>query len=475
MSRIEKRTVLNCITILMSLLTISMFLLTIRKIKTDLNEQYQSAISNIQSGNISMAADSFNMLGDDYRDAKKYRIYAEALMLFDKKEYSEAKKLFDTLGDFEESRIYSEKAQIELNKIKEEQSYNKACKYYLEARYAEAYTIYNNLGDYEDSSKYAQECKKKWCLKNAKTLSAGIRCSAGITSNGSVVFATKDAFFGKADILNWDNIISVSACGEIIIGLKSDGTVVSAKRLEDKYYDSYINMDDWTDIVAVSAGQQYVIGLRSDGTVAAESLLQPDGYDEIEVGDWANIVAIDTAWQLTAGLDQSGNIYVTGYHAEELQNEIEASKANENGNKRWTDIVAVSVGGSGDYYRGKGHIVGLTKDGRVVAVGDNDFGQCDVDEWKDEQIIAVSAGDYHTVALTADGRVLTTQKKDCHFDGVDFSDSVDQIAKWEDIVAVSAGYGYTLGLKSDGTVVAVGNKNEGQADVSGWHIAPAIA
>jgi len=422
-----------------------------------------------------MAVDSFTMLGDDYRDSKKFRTYAEAIMLFDKEEYSEAKKLFDSLGDFEDSTSYSEKAQIELDKIEDEQLYNKACKYYLEERYAEAYTIFNNLGDYENSRQYAQECEEKWRLSCSNILSAGIRCSAGITAGNTVVFTTNDRFLGKADILNWDNIISVSVCGEIIIGLKNDGTVVSAKRLEDKQYDSYIDIDDWTDIVAVSAGQQYVTGLRGDGTVVAASLLQPDGYGETDVDGWSNIVAIDTAWQLTAGLDQSGNVYVTGCHAEELQNEIEASKTDENENKRWTDIVAISVGGSGDHYRGTGHIVGLTKDGRVVAVGDNNFGQCNVDDWNDEQIIAISAGDYHTVALTADGQVLTTQKKDCHFDRVDFSDSVEQIAKWKDIVAVSAGYGYTLGLKSDGTVVAAGNKNEGQANVGGWRIASSIA
>ena len=47
-----------------------------------------------------------------------------------------------------------------------------------------------------------------------------------------------------------------------------------------------------------------------------------------------------------------------------------------------TDIVAVSAG---DY-----HTVGLKSDGTVVAVGGNHYGQCDVADWTD--IVAVSAG-----------------------------------------------------------------------------------
>lgn len=45
--------------------------------------------------------------------------------------------------------------------------------------------------------------------------------------------------------------------------------------------------------------------------------------------------------------------------------------------------------------------VGLKSDGTVIAVGANDFGQCDVSGW--HGIVAVAAGDSHTIGLRADG------------------------------------------------------------------------
>ena len=115
----------------------------------------------------------------------------------------------------------------------------------------------------------------------------------------------------------------------------------------------------------------------------------------------------------------------------------------------WKDIVEVSAG---NY-----HTVGLKADGTVVAVGDNDDGQCNVLEWMD--IVAVSARNYHTVGLKADGTVVAVGDND---------DGQCNVSEWMDIVAVSAGWDHTVGLKADGTVVAVGNNDDGQCNVSEW-------
>ena len=89
----------------------------------------------------------------------------------------------------------------------------------------------------------------------------------------------------------------------------------------------------------------------------------------------------------------------------------------------------------------------LKDDGFLIATGDNDFGQDDVEDWAD--IVAVSANYYHTVGLKSDGTVVATGDND--FGRCDVED-------WTDIVAVSAGQNRTVvGLKSDGTIVYAGN------------------
>ena len=106
---------------------------------------------------------------------------------------------------------------------------------------------------------------------------------------------------------------------------------------------------------------------------------------------------------------------------------------------------------------GGAYTVGLKSEGTVVAVGDNDEGQCNVSGWTD--IVAISCGDVHTVGLKSDGTVVAVG---------DNEDGQCDVSGWENIVSVSTGFYHTVGLKSDGTVVAVGNNNDGQCDVSGW-------
>ncbi|PGS27387.1 hypothetical protein COC59_07455 [Bacillus cereus] len=78
--------------------------------------------------------------------------------------------------------------------------------------------------------------------------------------------------------------------------------------------------------------------------------------------------------------------------------------------KRWSkDMIAA----------GRGHTVALKSDGKVMAVGWNEYGQCNVSNWRD-------------------------------------------------IVAIAAGCAHTVGLKLDGTMVAIGDNTYGQCDVGSW-------
>ena len=123
--------------------------------------------------------------------------------------------------------------------------------------------------------------------------------------------------------------------------------------------------------------------------------------------------------------------------------------------QNWKNIVSV--------YAGIDHTVGLKFDGTVVAVGNNEHGQCNVQSWKN--IVAVSASD-HTVGLKSDGTVVAV--------GVNY-DGQCNVQSWKNIVAVSAGVDHTVGLKSDGTVVAVGRNDNGQCNVQSWENIVAVS
>ena len=138
------------------------------------------------------------------------------------------------------------------------------------------------------------------------------------------------------------------------------------------------------------------------------------------------------------------------------------SDAKEKSRALWDQIAQRDTISAGFH-----HTVGLKADGTVVAVGENDYGQCDVSGWTN--IVAIAAGDLHTVGLKADGTVIAVGP-------VGFNDSGQcDVSDWTDVVAVSAGLFHTVGLKADGTVLAVGRNREGQCGVSGWTDIVAIA
>ena len=105
------------------------------------------------------------------------------------------------------------------------------------------------------------------------------------------------------------------------------------------------------------------------------------------------------------------------------------------------------------------HTVGILPDGTVVATGNNDEGQCNVELWTD--IVHIAAGFSHTVGLRDNGVVVAT--------GRDIEGQCNTlIPGWTDIALVVAGDWHTVALRNDGTVVATGKNDEGQCKVDTW-------
>jgi len=108
------------------------------------------------------------------------------------------------------------------------------------------------------------------------------------------------------------------------------------------------------------------------------------------------------------------------------------------------------AGGVAQVAMSRDHIAVLRSDGTVAAVGNNEWGQCDVSGWSD--IVKIWAAEGVTLGLTRDGELLN---------------SAGTMGGWKDIVDVDAAPAnvsnmtIVLGLKSDGTAVSMGVNSRG--------------
>ena len=157
----------------------------------------------------------------------------------------------------------------------------------------------------------------------------------------------------------------------------------------------------------------------------------------------ANNALITASAQHTAAVRETGCIEYVGWKLKPAE---------------WINIVAVSSSSS--------HIVGLRRDGTVIARSERLLGNtyCKVDDWRD--IVAIAAGETHTVGLKANGTVVAAGNE---------GNGRCAVAAWTGVVAIAAGEAHTVELKNDGTVAAMGVNRMGQCNVGDWREIVAIA
>lgn len=280
--------------------------------------------------------------------------------------------------------IHEEEAPVELTR--EERIYLEAEQLAAEGKIYEAATTFYTIKDYKDSW---DRCFSLW---GKITCRKTIVHWFGINENRTVY---RDYSYDSVTRLGrqlsqWGNLAAFEEGTSVeseYFGLMTDGTVVTVGPNGTPDFD----VSDWADIVSISLEGGYVIGIKADGSVvsAFKTFGAGKDYGQCDVSEWKDIVMVAAGGYHTVGLKADGTVVVTGKNTVGQCN-VES----------WADIVAVAAD--------KNNTIGLKTDGTVVAVGDNSKNQCSgVKGWTN--IVAVDISTGTAFGLTAEGTVISTR------------------------------------------------------------------
>ena len=368
-----------------------------------------------------------------------------------------------------------------------------------------------------------------------------IGCGAGFTvaldESGSVRYVG-DNRWGQREAVYWQDMMSVHCGPDYVLGLCRDGAVLSAGR--SRFYQ--IRVENWACVTAISCGQRHAAALISNGQILTSGDNQ---YGQCDTGTWTDMVDVCCGKNFTVGLQNDGKLLVAGghkglLHALEKWQRVAALFSDEMGHevlgitfgegrlistgslplctKKWRNLVYVAASARGvvgitatgrllsshksderhmenlqkDYLScamGAHHMAVLCRNGEVVTIGNNDFGQSSTARWgslfqnfevfnnhraedrKKKEYIEklyqqrlsdatrftrrISCGERLTACIQADGHVSATA-------------GLRHVKHWRHVCALSCGSAHMLALHKDGRVSADGNNVGGCCRVDGW-------
>jgi RHS repeat-associated protein len=289
--------------------------------------------------------------------------------------------------------------------------------------------------------------------------------------------------------INIANCIDISAGNSHSLAVRSDGTVwgwgYNAYGQTGSTGTSYqllpVKNNTLNNAIQVSAGNGFSLVLKADGTVWAWGL---NNYGQLGDGEYANrsnplpvlnikqCVAISTFYDHSFAITSDSSVWAWGYN-DKGQLGI-GSTSYKRVPVKLNDldhVIAISAG-----YE---HSIALRKDGTVWTWGSNEYCQlgngssCNQYSKKYlptlvpglNHIIAISAGYYHSLALTSDGTVMAWGKNDYGQLGNGTSDNQSlpiQVPGLINIIDIDAGGDFSTALKADGTIYTFGKNNYGQ-------------
>ena len=225
----------------------------------------------------------------------------------------------------------------------------------------------------------------------------------GIRKDGTVIAPTGD-MFAECDVSSWKNIVKLDASLGYLLAITSDGTVLSS-----------INIKGWNgtqykcnckEIACFQTKDDRVIGVTKAGKIISimpksNSLMSTYQNKKWEdrISKWKNVKDIVVGkydWNVYGlmkdGTVKYGGSFVEGFSANDSIDDKERDIA------KWKNITAITEG-----YM---HLVALDSKGNVYAIGDNEYGECNVSGWKN--ITRIEAFYRTSVGYDSDGRIYYT-------------------------------------------------------------------
>jgi len=400
---------------------------------------YNLAIESILENNTENARYRLKLL-DDYKDTKnllKECDYIDALFMIKVENYEEALAMLSVLSEYKDAdqksllcrysiaqRIYDEgeiakSLELFLELKEYSDAKKKADAIALEVTGAsniiEAYKILDGM-NVEEMQKVAYLTDVRDELPT-NVLAVGAHHTVGLLRDRTVI-AVGDNKYNQCDISKWDNIIAIDAGYNHTVGLKQGGKVVAIGNNEY----GQCEVDEWRNVKMIAASAYCTYGLLQDGTIVStgyntsSTLSEANNVKKIGAGSYAAACINKDGTVLTSHqslyINDIGAVDVdvsTGYILTLMPNGTVSTSIEEV--EQWEDIIAISAGSTtilgiksdgsieANFFRhqdtveldrytevvaiaaGGAHGALLLADGTVVAFGDNDYGQCEVDEW----------------------------------------------------------------------------------------------